>query len=279
MIKIRDITKKYKNKIVLDRLNFSIARGQKVMIFGSNGCGKTTLLKIIVGQIQDYNGEIIYDSSIKISSIIETPKFFENWSGEDNLNYFLETQELQNAENYIDLFEMREDIKRKVSCYSLGMKQKLLLILALSRDFDFLILDEPYISLDDSSIQKLDCAIANITDAQKSVLVVSHTINTIAGTFLFYHLKNGQLQPILSELSGLVKYGFEFTDSFYKEQALSCLRGLTVIGQAEKEIICLIKKDEISHYIEYLSKYSITQARLLQLTEQELCYMEGIHNA
>lgn len=275
MIELKDITKKYKNKVVLDNLSFSINRGQNIMIFGKNGCGKTTLLKIIVGQIQKYDGMLCYNNSIKISSIIETPKFFENWTGIDNLFYFLEKSEMQNVDKHIDLFGLREDINRKVSCYSLGMKQKLLLILAFSREFDLLILDEPYISLDENAMQKLDYLIVNIVKKQKSVLTVSHTINDLPDNCLLYHLENGRLTPLLNELSGFVKYNFEFTNSFYKNQALCYLSNLKIIEQTDTVITCLIGKDEIVHYIKILCEHSMIQARLLRLTEEDL---RGFYN-
>ena len=275
MIELVDITKSYKNMVVLDGLSLSIERGQKIMIFGKNGCGKTTLLKILVGQIQQFKGKLNYGDSVKISSIIETPKFFENWSGIDNLFYFLEKSDFETIDKYIDFFEMRDDINRKVSCYSLGMKQKLLLILAFSRDFDLLILDEPYISLDKNSVQKLDYAIASISDLNKSVIIVSHTVHTLKTKLLLYHLKDGKLQPILNELCGYVKYTFEFFNTSYKNQALNFLSNLSILEQTDDSVTCIIKKDEIVHYIKLLSEYSMTQARLMKLTEDEIFSFKG----
>ena len=157
MIELKDICKSYKNKTVLQHLNFTIDKGQRIAIFGENGCGKTTLLKIIVGQIKSFSGGAYYQNTdLRISALIETPQFIETWSGEENLFYFLKRKELKNTKRYIELFGLSDDIERKVSSYSLGMKQKLLLILALSRDFDLLLLDEPYIALDNEAVQNLD---------------------------------------------------------------------------------------------------------------------------
>lgn len=177
MIELKDICKSYKNKTVLQHLNFTIDKGQRIAIFGENGCGKTTLLKIIVGQIKSFSGGAYYQNTdLRISALIETPQFIETWSGEENLFYFLKRKELKNTKRYIELFGLSDDIERKVSSYSLGMKQKLLLILALSRDFDLLLLDEPYIALDNEAVQNLDKEIFEISNKGKSVVVVSHIL-------------------------------------------------------------------------------------------------------
>lgn len=274
MIELTDITKKFRRKVVLDGLDLSVGSGQNMMIFGRNGCGKTTLLKIIVGQIQKYGGEVRYEDSLRISSLIETPRFFEYWTGADNLFYFLSESELKNTDKYIDLFEMRDDIERKVHSYSLGMKQKLLLILALSRDFDLLILDEPYISLDESSVHKLDGAIADAVAMKKSVITVSHTINSTVTARTFYFLKDGRLRPVMNKLSGMVKYEFEFINAEKKQQAMSCFAEVNVIGQTANTVTCLVRQDELADYIKKLTEYFVIQARALPLTEDEI-YAKG----
>ena len=63
MIELKDICKSYKNKTVLQHLNFTIDKGQRIAIFGENGCGKTMLLKIIVGQIKSFSGGAYYQNT------------------------------------------------------------------------------------------------------------------------------------------------------------------------------------------------------------------------
>ena len=201
MIELENISKKYGGRQVLDRLNLKVGYGDKILIRGDNGCGKTTLLKIIVGQIRSYSGVIRYEKKdLRIASLIETPKFFVSWSAEDNLCYFLEKDELSAAQMYLSMFGLATVYDRKVAEYSQGMQKKLLLVLALSRDCDLFLLDEPYDSLDGASVTILNRAIESLAQNQKSILVVSHSVNFPAGMFTIYCQKTNYKKSTAKEV-------------------------------------------------------------------------------
>lgn len=275
MIELKDICKNYKNKTVLQHLNFTIDKGQRIAIFGENGCGKTTLLKIIVGQIKSFSGGVYYQNTdLRISALIETPQFIETWSGEENLFYFLKRNELKNTKRYIELFGLSDDIERKVSSYSLGMKQKLLLVLALSREFDLLLLDEPYIALDSEAVQNLDKTILEMSNKGKSIVVVSHIINQFTEQFISYKFSNGGLFPLRYEQFDYYKYRMVFADPAYKTAALDKIEKIKIIEESQNELICLIPRNRISEYIKYFSDYSLVQAQKLQVSLYDVNQME-----
>ena len=261
MIELENISKRYGDRQVLDRLNLKVGYGDKILIRGDNGCGKTTLLKIIVGQIRSYSGIIRYEKEdLRISSLIETPKFFVSWSAVDNLCYFLGKDELSFAQGYLSMFGLDAVCDRKVAEYSQGMKKKLLLVLALSRDCDLFLLDEPYDSLDGASVTVLNRAIESLAQNQKSTLVVSHSVNFSADMFTIYRQREGKLFSQRNDEHESVQYFFEFSDGARRDEAMRHL-GLQVSELTEKGIVCLLKREQVSLLIRELSEYSLIQAR------------------
>ncbi len=151
MLKIESLTKRYGSALVLGNLNLELQANNIVGLLGPNGSGKTTLLKIIAGLIQDYAGQIYvdnatldYKSKAKISFLPEQQTLNEWWTIGTALKFyrdFFDNFDVDKFNNMIAMFDL--EAKMKIKQLSKGMKEKLNLALALSKQADIYLLDEP----------------------------------------------------------------------------------------------------------------------------------------
>lgn len=183
-MKISDITKKYKDNTVLDHLNFSFDSSHIVGLIGKNGVGKTTIMKIMNGNIVNFKGKVDFDQNQKIGYLIEHPKLYQDLSGLKNLKNFSNILGVKFDKDYankiIKAFDMESYINKRVKKYSLGMKQKLAIAVSLINKPHYLILDEPTNGMDpDGSIDVLN-TIKDITNEfNMRVLISSHKLEDI----------------------------------------------------------------------------------------------------
>lgn len=183
-MKISDITKKYKDNTVLDHLNFSFDSSHIVGLIGKNGVGKTTIMKIMNGNIVNFKGKVVFDQNQKIGYLIEHPKLYQDLSGLKNLKNFSNILGVKFDKDYtnkiIKAFDMESYINKRVKKYSLGMKQKLAIAVSLINKPHYLILDEPTNGMDpDGSIDVLN-TIKDITNEfNMRVLISSHKLEDI----------------------------------------------------------------------------------------------------
>lgn len=275
MIEVRNLSKNFGKKQVIFNLSISIGAGQRILILGQNGCGKTTFLKILVGQIQTYHGQISYDKEkVKISALIETPQFIETWSGADNLFYFLASNEIPQALFYARTFGIEGDLENKVKTYSLGMKQKLLLTLTLARNCHLILLDEPYIGLDSDTIIKLDSIIKELTDAGKSIIVVSHILTQSADMFTIYRFVDKKLVPVNYEYSNFCKYKIDFANPQGMKYAKESDSNLKIVTEDGCSFSCFLEKEKIPEYIKIFSNYHLVQAQKIQFRLEDIAMLE-----
>ena len=183
-MKITNITKKYKDNTVLDHLNFSLDSSHIVGLIGKNGVGKTTIMKIMNGNIANFKGKVDFDQNQKIGYLIEHPKLYQDLSGLKNLKNFSNILGVKFDKDYankiIKAFDMESYINKRVKKYSLGMKQKLAIAVSLINKPHYLILDEPTNGMDpDGSIDVLN-TIKDITNEfNMKVLISSHKLEDI----------------------------------------------------------------------------------------------------
>ncbi len=151
MLKIESLKKSYGSKLVLDGINLELKSNNIVGLLGPNGSGKTTLIKIIAGLIQEYEGNVYvegnlidHNSKSKISYLPEQQTLNEWWTIGTALNFyddFFDNFDVNKFESMISLFKL--DKKMKIKSLSKGMKEKVNLALALSKQADIYLLDEP----------------------------------------------------------------------------------------------------------------------------------------
>ena len=168
MIEIKNVTKKYGDKVALNNINFNVNDGEIFAFIGHNGAGKTTLIKSIVG-IHDFDeGEILINGkSIKKSPIAckkemafvpDNPELYEQMKAIDFINFICDMYEIsqevreKNIKAYAKMFEIEDKLNDVIESFSHGMKQKISLISALAHDPKVLIMDEPFVGLDPKAV-------------------------------------------------------------------------------------------------------------------------------
>lgn len=181
---ITNITKKYKNNIILRDLNFSFNKSRIVGLIGKNGAGKTTVMKIMNGNIVNYTGKVNINDHGKIGYLIEYPKLYMDTTGLNNLKLFSRILgakfDKEYAEKIVSSFGMNKYINKKVKKYSLGMKQKLAIAVSLISKPQYLILDEPTNGMDpDGSINVLKTIKSIAEEYDMKVLISSHKLEDI----------------------------------------------------------------------------------------------------
>ncbi|WP_196759441.1 ABC transporter ATP-binding protein [Streptobacillus moniliformis] len=198
IIKIEHLFKNYGNKAVLKDINLEINQGEILSILGKNGVGKTTLLSIILKMIEASSGNIkfrnvdIRDINNKkyysdINIVLENiQNIYYYMTGLENILYFgslygySKEKILNNVNNWIDLFDLRDDINEKLSIYSRGMIQKLSIIIALINKPKLLLLDEPTLGLDVYSKRKMMDMIKILSEKENiTIILTTHQMDIV----------------------------------------------------------------------------------------------------
>ncbi|AKL92312.1 phenol-soluble modulin export ABC transporter ATP-binding protein PmtC [Staphylococcus capitis] len=183
-MKLEQITKKYGQNTVIDDINFDFGNSQIVGLIGKNGVGKTTLMKVMNGNIINYQGKVDLSKDENVGYLIEHPKLYDNKSGLYNLKLFAQVLgkgfDKEYSDHIIDAFGMRPYIKKKVKKYSMGMKQKLAIAVSLMNKPKYLILDEPTNGMDpDGSIDVLKTIQSLVKQLDMKILISSHKLEDI----------------------------------------------------------------------------------------------------
>ena len=185
LLTINNISKHYGKQKALDEVSFSIKKGEILGLVGQNGAGKTTLIRVLIGLIAKDQGEIIRNPDDKVGAIIESPVLYPNMSAQDNLTYAALQIGIKNKEKRIaqvlKLVGLSDvDKKKRVKDFSLGMRQRMAIALAILDFPDFLILDEPINGLDPSGIKEMREIIHNLRDTYgMTILISSHILSEL----------------------------------------------------------------------------------------------------
>ncbi|HDJ3078758.1 TPA: lantibiotic protection ABC transporter ATP-binding subunit [Staphylococcus aureus] len=183
-----NISKRFKNQDVLKHINITLENNEVYGLLGINGAGKTTLMKIICGILQQDSGEIKLDNRPmtrndlhKVGSLIETPVTYNHLSAQDNLKIVClnESVDFSEINSVLSLVNLNVDKKKKVKDFSLGMKQRLGIAMALIKKPEILVLDEPSNGLDPYGIQELRELLKLLTEQGTSIIISSHILSEI----------------------------------------------------------------------------------------------------
>lgn len=182
-MKLVNISKKFKNNLVLDNISLEIKEKSIYGLLGLNGAGKSTLLKIISNIISSDTGEIIFESNEKrIGFMIEEPSFFPDISGYNNLKLLsylyddVSEARIISVLTTVGLYRKKDELYKN---YSLGMKQRLYFAYALMNNPNILILDEPFNGIDPLTLNLFKDIIVNFKELGGSVIISSHIISEI----------------------------------------------------------------------------------------------------
>ena len=194
IIETRGLTKRYGDQVSVSNLDLHVQKGRIYGLLGRNGAGKTTTMKMLLGLTAPTSGTVsLFGQPLKgnetrilprIGSLIESPGFYPNLTGTENLQIFARLRGLKSP-NYIksalELVNLPYRDKKRYAQYSLGMKQRLAIALAVMHDPELLILDEPINGLDPIGIAEVRDFIRALCDERgKTILISSHILSEIA---------------------------------------------------------------------------------------------------
>ena len=194
VIETKNLTKQYGTQKSVADLNIHVKQGRIYGLLGRNGAGKTTTMKMLLGLTQPTSGEVtIWGQPLRtnekkllprIGYLIESPGFYPNLTATENLRIFATLRGVpsHNAiKNALDLVGLPYKDKKLFSQYSLGMKQRLAIALAIMHDPELLILDEPINGLDPIGIAEVRSFIRDLcTERGKTILISSHILSEMA---------------------------------------------------------------------------------------------------
>ncbi len=225
IISVKNLTKKFGKSEVLSKLNFEIKKGEVYGLIGNNGAGKTTLLRILCGLLKKTDGEIFYsDGKISdIGTLIESPGIYTDVSAYDNLKAKALCLGIKHTKaelkDILDFVGLSETGRKKVGKFSMGMKQRLGIALALLGDPELIILDEPTNSLDPQGISEVRKLIEKISSQKKKTIIISsHNLEElikICTKFMIIY-KNKIIKEITTEELILERGGTSIDDYYVK---------------------------------------------------------------
>ncbi|AYV34770.1 ABC transporter ATP-binding protein [Erysipelothrix rhusiopathiae] len=186
MIKIRNISKRFKNLEIFEDVSLEIPTGKIVGLVGENGCGKSVLMKMLCGYSKPTSGSInVYEETLGVNRdfprsvgvLINDSHFIKNYTGMENLEYLINIRKQTDKtflNELIQIFDMERNIHKRYKAYSLGMKQKLRIIQAFMEQPNLVLLDEPFNALDKKSTMVLVDLIKRYINEERIIIFTSH---------------------------------------------------------------------------------------------------------
>lgn len=214
-IETNNLTKKYKNKTVVDKVNLFVPEGSIFGFVGENGAGKTTIMRLLTGLSEPSGGSYklfdvsntdkkIYETRSHISAIVESTSLIPTMNAMENLKFaylYLGLSQEIDFNQILKTVGLIDVGNKKVKDYSLGMRQRLGIALALLNEPRLLLLDEPMNGLDPEGIAELRDLLINLNKKGITILISSHILSELEKIATHYGiLSHGRLiKTITSE--------------------------------------------------------------------------------
>ncbi len=192
ILEVRNLSKRYKEKDVLHNIDMKVFKGDIYGFIGPNGAGKTTTIKTILGLLKPSSGEVYIDGKnilndkgnnpSSIGAMIDYPSFYSNLSGYKNLMLYANVLDLSNkrVNEVLELVRLTKDKNKKISNYSMGMKQRLAVARAFLTKPKIAILDEPTNGLDPEGVKDMRELIKDLAkDNNTTFIYCSHILNEV----------------------------------------------------------------------------------------------------
>ncbi|HAB67282.1 MAG TPA: bacitracin ABC transporter ATP-binding protein [Firmicutes bacterium] len=300
ILETNNLEKKYKDFKALNHTNIHIEKGAIYGLIGKNGAGKTTLIRIICGLQEPTNGTYtIYGVDNKSSNIasvrermgaiIETPSIYGEMTARDNLieQYKLVGMpEYDGIDDLLKLVGLENTGKKKAKNFSLGMKQRLGIAIALASHPDFLILDEPINGLDPTGIIEIRELILNLNKKNNiTILISSHYLDELSKIATHYgFLDNGTLIKEISseELMKKMEHKIELKVNYQKDFVKYFETNGINYEVVDKETINVYGEQNLSKFIAKLTKNNLEAEEIHEYEESLENYfinlIEGVKN-
>ncbi|PCJ58471.1 MAG: hypothetical protein COA79_13200 [Planctomycetota bacterium] len=213
-IKLESISKSFGSNQILSDIKLDINAGECFAIVGSNGKGKTTLLRIIAGIVNPNQGDVLFDGislkknkakiQKKIGYFPEKPNLYDNMNIKENLHFFASLKNLpkkqveEEINTWTHQLQLLSDVDKKVSTLSQGAQYKVSFIRCLLGSPDVILLDEPNATIDNDTLLGLKKELVNLKKNGKTIVVISHQLSFIDKLADRIGFLQNQLRTILS---------------------------------------------------------------------------------
>lgn len=276
VIQTMALHKRYKTTHALNDLSINVERGDIYGFLGPNGSGKTTAIKLILGLIRPSSGNVLlqgenvfanpFKALSKIGSLVETPKFYSYLSAYENL--MLSGRLLGNCGSKeifssLDRVELSRHSKQKVSTFSLGMKQRLGIALAILNDPEVLILDEPTIALDPQGMKEIRDLLKQLRQEKGTTIFIStHILNEVEQICNRVGILKKGIMIYEGKVSDTLNPNEETVELYLPEMDKACplLSSLSYVKKVERgphSILVLLERGHASEMNRYLHQQSI----------------------
>lgn len=265
VIKIHELTKQYGHQLAVNNLSFELKKGEICGLVGENGAGKTTLIRMLSGLIFPSSGFIEKEDNVKIGALIESPALQPELSAYDNLRYMAMQNGVKNADKKIKdslkLVGLADvDAKKKAKDFSLGMRQRLAIALAILDTPDLLILDEPINGLDPAGIKEMRTIIKTLRDRfEMTILISSHILSElemVVDRYIIMHkgklIKQFTTEELNKEISEQL-----LLHTINKKETVQLFENKHIAFDIKKDYITLPAKTDVMALIQLLLENNI----------------------
>ena len=244
VIETINLTKKFNNKVAVDNVNLHVEKGDIYGFIGRNGAGKTTSMRLILGTLIPTNGEILLfgkkdlnNERRRIGSLIEAPGIYKNCTAFENMKRFsiLAGGDDRQIKELLEFVGLGNTGTKKAGQFSLGMKQRLGIAIALLGNPELLVLDEPINGLDPAGIKEIRDLILKLNQEKGVTFIISsHLLDELGKIATRYGIIHaGQLVE-------------EISAHDLQERCKTCLNIITKETKKAQEV--LLKNDWLHHY-------------------------------
>ena len=294
VLRTDNLTKRFGAKCALNKVNMQIEKGEIYVFIGKNGAGKTTLMRLILGaampsdgEIELFGGEDLSRAPQRIGALLEYPCIYKNCTAYENLKRFslLTGNSRDDLTEILDMVGLKDVGKKKAGKFSLGMKQRLAIGIALLGDPEFLVLDEPINGLDPAGIKEIRDVILRLNHERGvTFLISSHLLDELSKIVTTYGIvKDGVLieQISAAELEKSCRHHLKITvsDPGKALALLSCITDRSAIKVEGNSLYLYDLIDKSDRINRLLVRHNIMVSELeVQTSSLEEYFLERMGN-
>ena len=237
MIRIENLNKSYKDNHVLKDIDISIDGSGVIALLGPNGSGKTTLLKCFLGMVIPDGGDVFFEGKStlgqyeyrnQVSYLSQIARFPENLTVSELISFMKEIRSGETREDrFIQMFNLRGELNKKMGSLSGGTRQKVNITLALMHDLPLIILDEPSTGLDPLSLRELKSFIYEEREKGKIIIITTHILS----------LAEALADDILFLLDGKIFFNGPMSDLLTEQHEYNLENAIANILKSTKEMV------------------------------------------